>query len=139
MYDEGYAPEYDEGYDPEYGEYGEGYDEPILYDEYPQAAPYKPCEPGTSGEWLRNGYWYADASVLYMDRLTSGSNSVPLSAEFFPGSTVQVANLKVQQDLGYQPGMQISLGRYLGATYATATTPWNSRSWGSRTGRTEKA
>ncbi len=94
--------------------YDEPYDEPIVYDGLPPVEPFATPEFGTSGEWLRNGFWYADASVVYFDLTTNVRNNVPLSAEFFPGSTVQIDNLTVQQDLGYQPGLLFSLGRYLG-------------------------
>lgn len=75
--------------------------------------PHDPDEeaPATSsGEWLRNGCWYADVAVTYISRSVGIKNDAQLASEF--GSPVNI--LAVQENLGYQPGLDITVGRYLG-------------------------
>ncbi len=64
----------------------------------------------SSGEWIRNGCWYADVGVTYFSRSAAVKNDVPLAFEF----QLPENSLGVELDMGYQPGLDITLGRFLG-------------------------
>jgi len=105
--------EYYEG-DGEYYEGAGSYEGPIEHE-----GPFMPMLPaqfGTSGEWLRNGCYYADFNAIYYNRQANVKNDVPLAADYLPipGASIPIDSLNVRLDLGYEPGLQATVGRYLG-------------------------
>src|SRR5690606_14585492 len=81
--------------------------------------PEGPAPAVSSGEWIRNGCWYVDLRATYIDRAANIKNDVPLSFEFVPVPVGQVPNfdlnaLEPQLNMGYQPGMLATFGRYIG-------------------------
>lgn len=93
------------------GEYFEEYSEP-----YGTAVDLDaPAPTASSGEWLRNGYWYTQQSAVYMSRSVSVKNS-PILATDFSSSNIDHYRtfLSIPLDMGYQPGARSTVGRYLG-------------------------
>jgi hypothetical protein len=68
----------------------------------------------SSGEWIRNGCWYADVGATYFNRSAAVKNDVPLSFDFITASNLDLSTLVSENNLGYQPGIDFTLGRYLG-------------------------
>ncbi len=90
---------------PDVAEFG-GMDEGIDFD--------GPAPTVSSGEWLRNGHWYAEASVVYLDRMANVKNDVHLSFEAISATNLNANTLGVELNMGFQPGLITTLGRYLG-------------------------
>lgn len=76
--------------------------------------PEGPAPAVSSGEWIRNGFWYADVAATYFDRSAAVKNDVPLSFDFITATNLNLSTLVSENDLGYQPGVNFTLGRYLG-------------------------
>jgi hypothetical protein len=68
----------------------------------------------SSGEWIRNGCWYADVAATYFNRSAAVKNRVPLSFELISQVDLNLNRLVSENNLGYQPGIDFTLGRYLG-------------------------
>lgn len=75
--------------------------------------PHAPAPAVSSGDWLRNGHWYAEQSVVYVSRTANIKNDVRLAIEF-PALLGDENTLDIGLDLGYEPGLRSTLGRYLG-------------------------
>lgn len=85
------------------------------YEDFYNPDPTAPPPSASSGEWLRNGCWYVDVAATYYQRSASVKNDVPLSVEFESlTSVIQQNELEITTDMGFAPGLQTTLGRYLG-------------------------
>ena len=99
-------------------------DSPGIFEEEPFDASYDPTDPDapaptiSSGEWIGDGCWYAQQSAVFMSRSTNPKNSVILSTDTssVPSATLihYRTFLQVPLDMGYQPGLRSTWGRYLG-------------------------
>ena len=89
-------------------------DEPI--EEYfDETDPDAPAPTVSSGEWLRNGCWYAEQSVVYMIRNVNVKNEITLATDLSSSVLPQdFAHLDIAPEMGYQPGLRSTVGRYLG-------------------------
>ena len=87
------------------------FDGPVIeeYDAHP-VDPFAPAPAVSSGDWLRNGFWYTEQSAVYLSRTAMVKNDVQLAFDF----TFPQEQLNVQLDLGFEPGLRSTLGRYLG-------------------------
>lgn len=77
--------------------------------------PYAPAPAVSSGDWLRNSHWYTEQSVAYLSRSFGVRNNVQLARDFT--SSIEPSRqdrLAVPPDMGYEPGLRSTLGRYLG-------------------------
>jgi hypothetical protein len=83
---------------------------PVEFYESPD--PDAPAPAVSSGDWLRNGHWYTEQSVVYLERVANPKNDLRLATQFllFPNENA----LDVGLQLGYQPGLRSTIGRYLG-------------------------
>ncbi len=72
--------------------------------------PDSPAPTVSSGAWIRTGCWYGDVAATYIGRSAAVKNDIKMSFDFFSQQNV----IASQQDMGYQPGLNITLGRYLG-------------------------
>lgn len=85
------------------------------FEDFDNDDPMAPPPTASSGEWLRNGCWYVDVAANYMQRSANVKNDVPLSFEFFNQFTPVTANeLSIGTDMGFEPGVLLTFGRYLG-------------------------
>jgi len=85
------------------------------YEDFYSDDPMGPPPAASSGEWLRNGCWYVDVAANYLQRSANIKNDVPLSFEFFNVLVPETANeLSIGTDMGYEPGLLATFGRYLG-------------------------
>lgn len=74
-----------------------------------------PAATASSGEWLRNGHWYTQQSVVYMSRSVSVKNSPVLATDFSSSNIPHYQTfLAIPLDFGFQPGLRSTVGRYLG-------------------------
>lgn len=98
------------------GEYvsEEGYTPGEFLDE--SMEPLDPPAPTTSsGEWIKNGCWYTEQSVVYMSRSVGPKNSQILATEL--QATILASDnpfLQIPIDLGWEPGWRATLGRHIG-------------------------
>ena len=76
--------------------------------------PHAPAPAVSSGDWLRDGHWYTEQSVVYVSRTASFRNNVRLAVELIPPLLLDQNTLDIGVDLGYEPGLRSTLGRYLG-------------------------
>ncbi len=72
--------------------------------------PTAPPPTATSGEWLRNGCWYVDAAANYMQRSANIKNDIVLAIDLADPNDP----FGPPTDMGYEPGLILTLGRYLG-------------------------
>jgi hypothetical protein len=74
-----------------------------------------PAPAVSSGEWVRDGFWYTQQSAVYMSRSVSVKNSVILAidvaATLLPHDTFF---LQIPLDMGFEPGFRSMLGRHVG-------------------------
>ncbi len=85
------------------------------YEDFHSDDPMAPPPAASSGEWLRNGCWYVDVAANYLQRSANIKNDAPLSFEFFNQFVPETANeLSIGTDMGYEPGLLATFGRYLG-------------------------
>jgi hypothetical protein len=74
-----------------------------------------PAATASSGEWLRNGHWYTQQSVIYMNRSVNAKNAMILATDFSSSNLPHYQTfLAIALDMGYQPGLRSTVGRYLG-------------------------
>jgi hypothetical protein len=90
------------------------FDAPYIASYFDPADPDAPAPSVSSGEWLRNGRWYTEQSVIYWSRTANVKNDVPLAFEFISLAFPDENALDVRLDLGFEPGLRSTLGRYLG-------------------------
>jgi hypothetical protein len=88
-------------------------DDPIVED-YDAFDPDAPAPTVSSGEWLNSGLWYTEQSVVYMIRSVNVKNEIRLAFDFSSGTPAQRAHLEIAPDMGFEPGLRSTLGRYLG-------------------------
>ena len=85
---------------------------------YPIEEPLDPDGPApavSSGEWVRDGYWYTQQSAVYLNRSSGAKNSVILATEL--QATILPHNspfLQIPVGLGWAPGLRSTLGRHIG-------------------------
>lgn len=112
---EGVAPTEMPGEVPTHGFLDEGseyepIDESMVYD--------GPAPTASSGEWVKNGYWYSHQIATYLSRSTNSKNSIILARDLqgslFPHDD---AFLQVPLGLGFEPGLRSTIGRYIGRDY----------------------
>lgn len=89
-------------------------DEPI--EEYfDETDPDAPAPTVSSGEWIRSGCWYTEQSVVYMIRNVSVKNEITLATDLSSSILPQdFARLEIAPEMGYQPGLRSTVGRFLG-------------------------
>jgi hypothetical protein len=77
--------------------------------------PHGPAPAVSSGEWVRDGYWYSQQSAVYMSRSVSVHNSTILAIELF-ATPAEHDNpfLQIPLDMGWEPGLRSTLGRHIG-------------------------
>ncbi len=82
---------------------------------YDPMDPEAPAPTVSSGEWIHNGRWYTQQSVVYMIRSVSVKNEIrlatDLSSAILPS---ELAHLDIAPNMGFQPGLRSTIGRYLG-------------------------
>lgn len=76
---------------------------------YEAPDPYAPAPSVSSGDWLRSGAWYTEQSAVYIQRSAHVRNRIRLAEDL-----ANLNLLNIPGDLGYQPGLRSTLGRYLG-------------------------
>ncbi len=77
--------------------------------------PDAPAPAVSSGEWLRNGYWYTQQSVVFMNRSSNVKNSIILSTDFSSSNIPHYLNfLQIPITPGFRPGIRSTVGRYIG-------------------------
>ncbi|MEX0675423.1 MAG: hypothetical protein WD063_00010 [Pirellulales bacterium] len=81
---------------------------------YESPDPHAPAPTVSSGDWLRSGHWYMEQSAVYVTRTPSVKNDVRLAFEFITPFNLDENTLDVALDPGFEPGLQSTLGRYLG-------------------------
>jgi hypothetical protein len=92
----------------------------VLVDEpteefFDEGDPDAPAPTVSSGEWLHNNCWYAQQSVVYMSRSVSAKNEIPLATDLSSSILPKdFAHLDIFPNMGYQPGLRSTIGRYLG-------------------------
>src|SRR5262249_18827862 len=73
-----------------------------------------PAPATSSSDWLRNGRWYTQQSVVYMQRTPDAKNDLTLARDLASAPLPrQTAALNID-DLGWQPGMRSTIGKFLG-------------------------
>jgi hypothetical protein len=85
---------------------------PVEFYESPD--PEAPAPSASSGDWLRNGRWYAEQSVVYLERVANPKNDLRLAIEAINPFDLSENSLNVGLQLGYEPGLRSTIGRYLG-------------------------
>jgi hypothetical protein len=74
-----------------------------------------PAPAVSSGEWLRNAFWYTEQSVVYLDRSAGIRNSiilgVDLQATILPHD---FPTLDIRPGMGFEPGIRSMWGRRIG-------------------------
>ncbi|MBI3836971.1 MAG: BBP7 family outer membrane beta-barrel protein [Planctomycetia bacterium] len=79
-----------------------------------------PLDPGgpapatSSGDWLHNGRWYTEQSVVYMSRAVNVKNQVVLAADLASAALTRQQNTLAIVDQAFQPGMRSTIGNFLG-------------------------
>ncbi len=73
-----------------------------------------PAPATSSGDWLQNGCWYTEQSVVYMSRSVNVKNEVVLSIDLASAILTRQQNTLAVEDLNYQPGMRSTIGKFLG-------------------------
>jgi hypothetical protein len=94
----------------------------ILEEPYPPYEPIQqpfdldaPAPAVSSGEWVRDGFWYTQQSAVYMSRSVSVKNSVILAFDL--GAVLLPHNnffLQIPLDMGFEPGLRSMIGRRIG-------------------------
>jgi hypothetical protein len=82
---------------------------------YDPMDPDAPAPTVSSGEWIRNGCWYTQQSVVYMNRNVSPKNEIRLAIDL--SSAILPAfmdRLDIAPNMGYEPGLRSTIGRFLG-------------------------
>jgi hypothetical protein len=80
------------------------------YEDFYNDDPTAPPPTASSGEWLRNGCWYVDVAATYIQRSANVKNDVQLAIN---GDDL-TNPFGPPTDMGYQPGLLSTFGRYLG-------------------------
>ncbi len=73
-----------------------------------------PAPATSSGDWLQNGCWYTEQSVVYMSRSVNVKNQVVLAIDLSSASLTRQQNTLAIENLNYQPGMRSTIGKLLG-------------------------
>ncbi len=74
-----------------------------------------PAPAVSSGEWLRDGFWYTEQSAVYINRSAGVRNSIILGIEF--QATVlpeENPRLDIRPGIGWEPGLRSMIGRRIG-------------------------
>ena len=82
------------------------------------ARPHCPAPTASSGEWIRDGFWYTQQSAVYLSPSAGPKNDVVLAtdlqATILPESNPM---LSIPTDIGWAPGLRSVLGRRVGRDY----------------------
>jgi hypothetical protein len=91
------------------------FDEPMEED-FDPADPEAPAPTASSRDWVRNGRWYLEQSVVYMNRSAATHNLVALAIDLTSSPVPHFQSvLNIPLDLGaFSPGYRSTVGRYLG-------------------------
>jgi hypothetical protein len=73
-----------------------------------------PAPATSSGDWLHNGRWYTQQSVVYMSRSEAVKNDITLARDFSSAALARQQNALNIVDHGFQPGMRSVIGKFLG-------------------------
>ena len=73
-----------------------------------------PAPAVSSGDWLHNGRWYVQQSVVYMSRSVNIKNELVLANDFSSAALTRQQNTLQVADNGFQPGMRSTIGKFLG-------------------------
>jgi hypothetical protein len=97
----------------EEGAFEEPFEEQEQYD---PADPDAPAPTVSTRDWIRNGHWYFEQSVVYMQRSTGDKNQIDLAIDLSSSPTPHYQKfLSIPNDLGaFSPGYRSTIGRYLG-------------------------
>ena len=85
---------------------------PVEFYESPD--PDAPAPAVSAGDWLRNGHWYSEQSVVYLARVANVRNDLQLALEFINPLDLGENSLDIALQPGYEPGLRSTIGRYLG-------------------------
>ena len=92
--------------------------------------PEGPAPAVSSGEWIRNGFWYADVAATYFDRSAAVKNDVPLSFDFITADKPQPQYPSLRKRPGLPAWRELHAGAlYQDATFAIAIIRSSSRFW----------
>lgn len=108
-----FAPRPGPAVDPASGA-GGVFDAPFVPSYFDPADPDAPAISVSSGEWLRSGRWYTEQSAIYWSRTANVKNVTKFAHEFIVARFPDENPLFARLDLGFQPGLRSTLGRYLG-------------------------
>jgi len=90
-------------------------DEPSEELFYDDTDPDAPAPTVSSGEWLNCCRWYTEQSVVYMNRSVSVKNEIRLATDISSSILpADFAHLDIAPNMGYQPGLRSTVGRFLG-------------------------
>jgi hypothetical protein len=92
-----------------------GYADPTEWGDENYWQQQEPPVPVTSSStWFNRGRWYAKQDFVYMNRFST--ESVPLAADYTllrPISSIPYVAINSPSSLGFEPGMRMTLGRFL--------------------------